>query len=188
MFPFPSLDLALGIITDWRLTALFIACGGRGRSGRASLLHHDKIHRIPQNGPRKALQYSDDFPPPIAAIFLLSPTPFNSAIVRSPGVLLVRANFISSRSFIQPAMFDLQSKWTVGEGGGGREKLIFTSSPSPLSLLLTFERPPGTNLFSPQPSAVIKIKDGGHNFRYEITELSLAKITPAQQANSVRDN
>ena len=148
MFPFLSLDLALGIITDLRLTALFIACGGRGRSGRASLLHQDKIHRIPQNGPRKALQYSDDFPPPpIAAIFLLSPTPFNSAIVRSPGVLLVRANVISSRSFIQPAMFDLQSKWTVGEGGGGREKLIFTSPPSPLSLLLTFERPLGTNLF-----------------------------------------
>ena len=147
MFPFLPLDLALGIIMDLRLTALFIACGGRGRgrSGRASLLHQDKIHRIPQNGPRKALQFSDD--PPIAAIFLLSPTPFNSAIVRSAGVLLVRANVISSRSFIQPAMFDLQSKWTVGEGGGGREKLIFTSPPSPLSLLLTFERPLGTNLF-----------------------------------------
>ena len=151
MFPFLPLDLALGIITDLRLTALFIACGGRGRSGRASLLLQDKIHRIPQNGPRKALQYSDDPPPPppIAAIFLLSPTPFNSAIVRSAraGVLLVRANVISSRSFIQPAMFDLQSKWTVGEGGGGREKLIFTSPPSPLSLFLTFERPLGTNLF-----------------------------------------
>ena len=149
MFPFLPLDLALGIITDLRLTALFIACGGRGRSGRASLLHQDKIHRIPQNGPRKALQYSDDPPPPppIAAIFLLSPTPFNSAIVRSAGVLLVRANVISSRSFIQPAMFDLQSKWTVGEGGGGREKLIFTSPPSPLSLLLTFEPSLGTNLF-----------------------------------------
>lgn len=113
MFPFPSLDLALGIITDWRLTALFIACGGRGRSGRAFLLHHDKIHRIPQNGPRKALQYSDDFPPPIAAIFLLSPTPFNSAIVRSPGVLLVRANVISLRSLIRPAMFDFEFEWTV---------------------------------------------------------------------------
>ena len=36
--------------------------------------------------------------------------------------------------------------------------------------------------FSLQPSAVIKIKDGGHNFRYEITEHSLAKITPALQA------
>ena len=147
MFPFLSLDLALGIITDWRLTALFIACGGRGRSGRASLLHHDKIHRIPQNGPRKALQYYDDSPPPlIAATFLLSP-PFNSVIARCASVLLVRANVISSRSFIQPAMFDFQSKWTVGEGGGGREKLIFTSPPSPLSLLLTFERPLGTNLF-----------------------------------------
>ena len=36
--------------------------------------------------------------------------------------------------------------------------------------------------FSPQPSAAIKIKDGGHNIRYEITEHSLAKITPALQA------
>ena len=36
--------------------------------------------------------------------------------------------------------------------------------------------------FSLQPSAAIKIKDGGHNFRYEITEHSLAKIAPALQA------
>ena len=36
--------------------------------------------------------------------------------------------------------------------------------------------------FSLQPSAAIKIKDGGHNFRYEITEHSPAKITPALQA------
>ena len=145
MFPFPSLDLALGIITDWRLAASFIACGGRGRSG--IFVASRQIHRIPHKGPHKALQYYDDSPPPlIAATFLLSP-PFNSVIARSASVLLVRANVISSRSFIQPAMFDFQSKWTVGEGGGGREKLIFTSPPSPLSLLLTFERPLGTNLF-----------------------------------------
>ena len=28
---------------------------------------------------------------------------------------------------------------------------------------------PGINFSSPQPSAAIKIKDGGHNIRYEIT-------------------
>ena len=39
--------------------------------------------------------------------------------------------------------------------------------------------------FSPQPSTVIKIKDGGHNIRYEITEHLLAKITPALQATII---
>ena len=39
--------------------------------------------------------------------------------------------------------------------------------------------------FSPQLSTAIKIKEGGHNFRYEITEHSLAKITPALQATRV---
>ena len=111
------------------------------------MLHHDKFTGSLIKGPQKALQYYDDSPPLIAATFLLSPPPFNSVIARSASVLLVRAHVISSRSFIQPVMFDFQSKWTVGEGGGGREKLIFTSPPSPLSLLLTFERPLGTNLF-----------------------------------------
>ena len=45
-----------------------------------------------------------------------------------------------------------------------------------------FHRPLGINFYSPQPSAAIKIKDGGHNIRYEITYHSLAKITPALQA------
>ena len=31
----------------------------------------------------------------------------------SAGVLLVRANVISSRSFIRPAMFDFELEWTV---------------------------------------------------------------------------
>ena len=42
--------------------------------------------------------------------------------------------------------------------------------------------------FSPQLSAAIIIKDGGHNFRYEITEHSLAKITPAPQATQGQEN
>ena len=41
--------------------------------------------------------------------------------------------------------------------------------PPPLSLFLTVDRPLGINFSSPQPSAAIKIKDGGHNIRYEIT-------------------
>ena len=36
---------------------------------------------------------------------------------------------------------------------------------------------------SPQPSAAIKVKDGGYNFRLGITEHSLAKSTPALQAS-----
>ena len=40
----------------------------------------------------------------------------------SAGVLLVRANAKSSRSFVRPAIFDLQLEWTVGVGGGGGEK------------------------------------------------------------------
>ena len=50
----------------------------------------------------------------------------------------------SARSFIQPAMFDLELESTVAH-------------------LL------GTNYFSPQPFAAIKFKDGGHNFRQENT-------------------
>ena len=40
----------------------------------------------------------------------------------SAGVLLVRANAKSSRSFVRPAIFDLQLEWTVGVKGGGGEK------------------------------------------------------------------
>ena len=56
---------------------------------------------------------------------------------------------IRSPSFIRPAMFDLELEWTL----------------API-------------YFSPQPFAVIKIKDGSH----EVTKHSLAKITPALQA------
>ena len=34
----------------------------------------------------------------------------------------MRANAKSSRSFVRPAIFDLQLEWTVGVGGGGGEK------------------------------------------------------------------
>ena len=40
--------------------------------------------------------------------------------------------------------------------------------------------------FSPQPSAAVKIKDGGHSFREENTEHSLAKNTPALQTTKIR--
>ena len=82
-------------------------------------------------------------------------------------------------------MFDLQLEWTVGVGDGGREKKKTknknkkTTPPHPpLSLFLTVDRPLVQIYFSPQPSAAIKIKNGGHSIRYEITEHSLAKITP----------
>ena len=35
--------------------------------------------------------------------------------------------------------------------------------------VLTVDCPLGINFYSPQPSAAIKIKDGGHNIHYEIT-------------------
>ena len=34
----------------------------------------------------------------------------------------MRADAKSSRSFVRPAIFDLQLEWTVGVGGGGGEK------------------------------------------------------------------
>ena len=41
------------------------------------------------------------------------------------GVLLERVNVISSRSFIRPAIFDLELEWTVGVGDwGGRENVL----------------------------------------------------------------
>ena len=75
-------------------------------------------------------------------------------------------------------MFDLQLEWTVGVGGGGKgfphpyRPLYFWPWTAPLVQIY----------FSPQPFAVIRTKDGGYNFRYEITEHSLAKSTPALQA------
>ena len=54
-------------------------------------------------------------------------------------------------------MFDLEIE-TVGGRGRGKE----SSPPQPLSFFLTVHRPLGTNFFSPQPSAVIKINGGGH--------------------------
>ena len=69
-------------------------------------------------------------------------------------------------------MFDLQLEWTVGVGGEGRAKRLTPPPTAPLVQILFF----------PQPSAAIKIKDGGHKFRYEITEHSLARITLALQA------
>ena len=59
---------------------------------------------------------------------------------------------------------------------------IFTPLTLSLSLFFTIDRPLVQIYFSPQPSAAIKIKDGGHNVRYEISEHSLAKIAPAFRA------
>ena len=56
----------------------------------------------------------------------------------SAGVLLVRANAKSSRSFVRLAIFDLQLEWAVGVGGGEGRNF---HSPTP-TLLLTFDRRP----------------------------------------------
>ena len=42
--------------------------------------------------------------------------------MRMAGVFLGRANVITSRSIISPAMFDLELEWTVGVGDGGRAR------------------------------------------------------------------
>ena len=74
----------------------------------------------------------------------------------------MRANVICSRSFIRLAVFELQSEWTVGVGGGEGETLHF---PTLSSLLFFNRRPPPIQIsFSPQPSSASKIRDGGHNF------------------------
>ena len=63
-----------------------------------------------------------------------------------------------------------------GKGRGrGRDKRTLLPHPhlSPSTALLV------QIFFSPQPSAAIKTKDGGNNFRQENTDQSLTKITPA---------
>ena len=94
----------------------------------------------------------------------------------SAGVLLMQANAINSQSFIRPAMFDLQlsGRW----GGGERKNVICAPLPLPLSLFLTVDRPLGTNFFlSPAFRCHSKSKMA--------SKYSLAKITPALQANIV---
>ena len=44
------------------------------------------------------------------------------SLTRSAGVLLGRANVVSSRSFFRPAMFDLGLEWTVEVEGGERAR------------------------------------------------------------------
>ena len=56
---------------------------------------------------------------------------FITSIAWSAGVLLVRAAAKSSRSFVRPAIFDLQLEWTVGVGGGGGEKGRLLKCPTP---------------------------------------------------------
>ena len=77
-------------------------------------------------------------------------------------------------------MFD----FGVGVDGWGRGRgnaKLFTPqpapSPSPYYLLLL--TPLVQISFISQSSTVVKIKDGGHNFRYENTEHSLVEIPPA---------
>lgn len=59
-------------------------------------------------------------------------------------------------------------------------------STQPLSLFLAVARPLGKIYLSPQPSAAVKIRDSGHHFHKENSDQSFAKITPAQQAISIK--
>ena len=74
----------------------------------------------------------------------------------------------SSRSFIQPAMFDLEVKAVVGGWGG----VMFNPPPQTLSLFLTVTHPSGANFFFYPAFHCHKIKDGVHNFRQQHAEHS----------------
>ena len=63
--------------------------------------------------------------------------------------------------------------------GRGQGKVVFTPPSPAFSLFLTVLVQIS---FSPQPSASIEIKDSSHNFCYENTEHSLAKIKPVLRA------
>ena len=72
----------------------------------------------------------------------------------------------------------------VGDG----ERREDPSPRPPLSLPFTHIHPPLVQIFlSPQPSAAVKIKNGGYNFLQEGTEHSLAKTTLALWATGGRE-
>ena len=92
---------------------------------------------------------------------------------------------MSPRCFVRPAMIDikLEEQW---EWGTGRGEKTHPHALLSLFLLPTFT-PLGTNFLSPQPSAAVKIKNGGYNFLQEGTEHSLAKTTLALWATGGRE-
>ena len=90
------------------------------------------------------------------------------------------------RFFVRPAMIDLklEEQWEWGTGRGEK------THPHALLSLSSFYRhpPPLVQIFlSPQPSAAVKIKNGGYNFLQEGTEHSLAKTTLAVWATGGRE-
>ena len=93
---------------------------------------------------------------------------------------------LSSWSFIWPAMLDLEWERTVGVRGRERAKSsLHSPHPHPSPYFWPLIASLVQISFSPQPSAAIKIKDGGHSFREENTEHSLAKNTPALQTTKI---
>ena len=67
----------------------------------------------------------------------------------------MRASVISSRSFIRPAMFDLQLEWTVGVGGKGKAK---RPHHIPIPLLIFDRQPPPWYKFISLPSLPLLLK------------------------------
>ena len=55
----------------------------------------------------------------IAINWMLTVAVLHNYLTCTGGVLLVRANVVSSRSFIRLAMFKLELEWTVGVDGAG---------------------------------------------------------------------
>ena len=89
---------------------------------------------------------------------LLSGLSMTLFIACSVCFLLVGANVLSSRSFIRPAVFDLELEWTVGVGGVKGKGENLHSSTSTLLLLIFDRRPPPQYKFLSLPSLPLPLK------------------------------
>lgn len=79
------------------------------------------------------------------------------------------------------AMFNLELKWAVGEGGGerGGDQFLLPYPPLPSSFF-TVAHPLGTNLFLSPAFRSCKNQRWQLRFHQANTEHSLTKITPAR--------
>lgn len=122
----------------------------------------------------------------LATTYILDENHIACALACLASVILGRVKR-SALSFIQPTMSNLKLESTVGEWSGD---VLLT--PPPSSPPYFFCHIPGTNFSLTPAFRFHKIKDDGHNFRYENTEDSPAQMTPALQAiwssNKVRNS
>ena len=105
-------------------------------------------------------KFAKKYPERLGSLYTDEKIEIYGKVACSVGVLLVRANAKSLRSFVRPAMFDLQLEWTVGVEGGGGEKDLISSlhSPTPTPLLIFDRQPPPWHKFIPFPSLPLPLK------------------------------